>query len=71
MSVIPSSTATSFERNRANGRPRRRSTIILTMLRASTNTSARIIVRSASDSAVEHELGEEVGRERERTGWQT
>jgi two-component system nitrogen regulation sensor histidine kinase NtrY len=51
ISVIPSRTPTSFERNRAKGRPRRRSTIILMMLRASTNTSARIIVRSATERA--------------------
>ena len=50
-SVIPSSSATSFARNRAKGRPRRRSTTSLTMLRARTNTSAISIVRSAADSA--------------------
>ena len=51
MIVIPSSAATSFERNRANGRARRRSTRSLMTLRASTKASATSIVRSATDSA--------------------
>jgi hypothetical protein len=50
-SVIPSSSATSFMRKRANGSARRRSTTSFTMLRASTNMSATSIVRSAIDSA--------------------
>ena len=51
ISVMPRSTATSLARNRANGRARRRSTISLMMLRASTNTSAASIVTSATESA--------------------
>jgi hypothetical protein len=51
ISVIPSSTATSLARKRANGRARRRSTMSLMTLRARTKTSATSIVRSAIDSA--------------------
>src|SRR5688500_16267544 len=51
MKVMPSSSSTSFARKRANGSPRRRSTMSLTMLRARTNTSAASIVRSAAKSA--------------------
>jgi hypothetical protein len=51
ISVIPSSTATSFPRNRANGSARRRSTTSLTMLRASTKTSTTSIVRLVAESA--------------------
>ena len=51
MIVRPSIASTSFARNRENGRPRRRSTSSFTTLRASTNTSASTIVRSAADSA--------------------
>ena len=50
ISVIPSRRKTSFARNRANGKPRFRSTSILTTLRASTNTSPTSIVRSTTDS---------------------
>ena len=50
-SVITHSSATNFARNRANGRPRRRSTTSLTMFRASTKASATSIVRSIADSA--------------------
>ncbi len=50
-SVMPSSSATSLARKRANGSPPRRSTINLTTLRASTKTSAISIVRSAAVSA--------------------
>ena len=49
-SVMPSSSATSFERNRANGSAFRRSTINFTTLRARTNTSAASIVRSAAET---------------------
>ena len=51
MKVMPSSAATSLARNRANGSARRRSTTSLTMLRASTKTSATRMVRSVADSA--------------------
>jgi len=49
--VMPSSSTTSFARNRANGSALRRSTISLMMFRASTNSSAASIVRSAAESA--------------------
>src|SRR5262245_45799902 len=51
ISVIPSSTATSFARKWANGSERRFSTNSLMMLRASTNTSPTRIVRFVADSA--------------------
>src|SRR5688500_3386148 len=50
-SVMASSTVTSFARKRANGSARRRSTISLMMLRASTNASATSIVRFVAESA--------------------
>ena len=51
INVIPSSTATSLARKRANGSARRRSTTSLTMLRARTKTSATRIVRLVAESA--------------------
>ena len=51
MIVMPSIVSTSLARKRANGRPRRPSTIDLMTLRASRNTSARSIVRLVADSA--------------------
>src|SRR5436190_10604815 len=49
--VMPISSSTSFARKRANGSAFRRSTNSLMMLRASTNSSADSIVRSAASSA--------------------
>src|SRR5688572_1023841 len=50
INVMPRRTATSFPRKRANGRARRRSTISLMTLRASTNARPSRIVRSATQS---------------------
>ena len=49
--VNPSSASTSFARNCENGSPRRRSTMSLTTLRASTNTSAINIASTPAESA--------------------
>jgi hypothetical protein len=51
ISVMPSMSATSLARKWANGRAFRFSTSSLTMLRASTNTSATRIVRLVAESA--------------------